>query len=75
MKPGFTDEQIIHMIKEQGAAEQTSDARGVSEISLSAFYDCKSTCGAMEQSDVNKLCPLEIENAKLTVAAHLEKIQ
>jgi len=65
MKTRFTDEQIIHMIKEQEAGERTADVCRRYGISQGTFYTYKSKYGGMEPSDARKLRALETENAKL----------
>ena len=65
MKPRFTDEQIILMIKEQEASEKTVDVCRRYGISQGTFYKYKSKYGGMEPSDAKKLRALEAENAKL----------
>lgn len=65
MKPRFTDEQIIQMIKEQEAGERTADVCRRYGISQGTFYKYKSKYGGLEPSDVKRLRQLEDENARL----------
>ena len=65
MKPRFTDEQIIAMIKEQEAGEKTADVCRRHGISQGTFYKYKSKYGGMEPSDAKRLKALEDENGRL----------
>ena len=65
MKPRFTDEQIIRMIKEQEAGEKTADVCRRYGISQGTFYKYKSKYGGLEPSDAKRLRQLEDENARL----------
>lgn len=65
MKPRFTDEQIIQMIKEQEAGERTADVCRRYGISQGTFYKYKSKYGGIEPSDAKRLRQLEDENARL----------
>ena len=65
MKPRFSDEQIIQIIKEQEAGERTADVCRHHGISTGTFYKYKAKFGGMELSDARKLRALEDENAKL----------
>lgn len=65
MKPRFSDEQIIQMIKEQEAGEKTADVCRRYGISQGTFYKYKSKYGGMEPSDAKRLRQLEDENARL----------
>ena len=65
MKPRFTDEQIIQMIKEQEAGEKTADVCRRYGISQGTFYKYKSKYGGLEPSDAKRLRQLEDENARL----------
>ena len=65
MKPRFTEEQIIQMIKEQEAGERTADVCRRYGISQGTFYKYKSKYGGLEPSDAKRLRPLEDENARL----------
>ena len=65
MKPRFTDEQIIQMLKEQAAGERTAEVCRRYAISQGTFYKYKSKFGGMEPSDARRLRVLEDENARL----------
>ena len=65
MKPRFTEEQIIQMIKEQEAGERTADVCRRYGISQGTFYKYKSKYGGLEPSDAKRLRQLEDENARL----------
>lgn len=65
MKPGFTDEQIIMMIKEQESGLPTKEVCRKHGISEASFYKYKSKYGGMELSDAKKLKALEDENNRL----------
>jgi putative transposase len=65
MKPRFSDEQIIQMIKEQEAGEKTADVCRRYGISQGTFYKYKSKYGGMEPSDAKRLRQLEDENVRL----------
>jgi len=65
MKPRFSDEQIIQIIKEQEAGERTADVCRRHGISAGTFYKWKAKFGGLELSDAKKLRALEDENAKL----------
>ena len=51
MKPRFTVEQIIAIIKEQESGEKTADLCRQHGISSATFYKYKSNYGGMEPSD------------------------
>jgi putative transposase len=65
MKKRFTEEQIIGILKEQGAGERTADVCRRHGISQATFYKYKSKYGGLEVSDARKLRVLEDENNKL----------
>ena len=65
MKKRFTEEQIIQILKEQGAGERTADVCQHHGVSQPTFYKWKSKFGGMEVSDARKLKSLETENARL----------
>ena len=64
-KSGFTDEQIIGMIKEQEAGSPTAEVCRKYGISSASFYKYKAKFGGLDVSDARKLKALEDENAKL----------
>ena len=51
MKPRFSDEQIIQMLKEHEAGERAPDICRRYGISQGTFYKYKSKFGGMEPSD------------------------
>ena len=59
----FTQEQIIGVLKEQGAT--AADLCRKHGISDATFYTWRSKYGGMEVSDARKVKGLEEENAKL----------
>ena len=64
MKPSrFTDEQIIGILREQGAGAATVCRQH--GISSATFYKWKAKYGGLEVSDAKRLKTLEDENAKL----------
>ena len=58
MKKGFTEQQIIQILKEQEAGERTADVCRRLGISQPMFYKWKAKFGGMEVSDARKLKPL-----------------
>jgi putative transposase len=66
MKPSrFTEEQIIGILREQGAGANTADVCRKYGISSATFYKWKAKYGGLEVSDPKRLKSLENENAKL----------
>lgn len=65
MTAGFTDEQVIAIIKEQEAGEQTADVCRRDRISSATVCKYKSKYGGMEPSNAKRLRALEDENGKL----------
>ncbi len=65
MKPRFSDEQIIQMLKEHEAGERAPDICRRYGISQGTFYKYKSKFGGMEPSDAKRLRHLEDENSRL----------
>ena len=65
MKPRFTGEQIIGMIREQEAGMPTAEVCRKHGLSPNTFYKFKSKYGGMNVSDAVNLRTLEDENAKL----------
>ena len=66
MKPSrFTEEQIIGILREQGAGTNTGDVCRKHGISSATFYKWKAKYGGLEVSDARRLKALEEENAKL----------
>ena len=64
MKKRFTEEQIIQILKEQGAGECTADICRRRGVSQPTFYKWKAKFGGMEVSDARKLKSLEAENTR-----------
>lgn len=64
-KSGFTEAQIIGMIKEQEAGMTTADVCHKHGLNQGTFYKFKSQYGGMEFSDAAKLRAVTDENAKL----------
>ncbi len=64
-KAGFSEEQIICVLKEHQAGATAADLCRKHGISDAAFYNWRSKYGDMEVSDAKKLKGLEAENAGL----------
>ncbi len=64
-KSGFTEAQIIGMIKEQEAGLATAEVCRRHGLSPATFYKLKARYGGMDVSDAKRLKQLEDENAKL----------
>src|SRR5947199_5951080 len=64
-KSGFTEEQIIKVLKEHAAGLSAADVCRKHGISDATFYKWRSRFGGMEISDARKLKALEEENRKL----------
>ena len=64
-KSGFTDAQIIGMIKEQEAGLPTAELCRKHGLSPATFYKLKAKYGGMDLSDAKRLKQLEDENSKL----------
>ena len=61
----FSDEQIIGILKEQGAGTVTADVRRRHGISEATFYKWKAKFGGLEVTEAKRLRTLDEENAKL----------
>ena len=61
----FSEEQIIAILKEQGAGMPTTDVCRRHGVSSTTFYKWKSKFGGLEVSDGKRRRQLEDENAKL----------
>ena len=61
----FSEEQIIHALKEQEAGTKTAEICRRLGVSDQTFYRWKAKFGGLEVSDARRLKHLEIENAKL----------
>ena len=64
-KSRFSEEQIIHALKEHEAGTRTADICRRLGVSDQTFYRWKAKFGGLEISDARRLKHLEIENAKL----------
>ena len=65
MKRGFSDEQIIGMIKAHKAGVKAQELCRKYGISAATFYKYKAKFGGMNVSDAKKLRALEDENNRL----------
>jgi putative transposase len=63
MKNGFTEEQIIGVLKEAEASAKIADLCRKHEISDAAYYNRKAKFGGMTVSDAQRLKALEAENS------------
>ena len=61
----FSEEQIIGILREQGAGATTADVCRKHGISEATFYKWKAKFGGLEVSDAKRLKSLEDENGKL----------
>ena len=61
----FSEEQIIAMLKEQGAGVPTAEVCRKHGVSSATFYKWKAKYGGLEVSDARRLKALEDENARL----------
>lgn len=64
-RSGFSDEQIIAVLKEQEAGMSTADVCRRHGVSSATFYKWKAKYGGLEVSEARRLRPLEEENARL----------
>ena len=64
-KSRFSEEQIIGMLKEQGAGLPVAEICRKHGISEATFYKWRSKYGGMEVPDAKRLRGLEEENARL----------
>ena len=65
MKKLFSEEQIIHVLKEAEAGATVKEVCRRHGISENTFYRWKAKFAGMDVSDVKRLRELEGENAKL----------
>lgn len=61
----FTEEQIIRILKEGEAADNTREVCRHHNISEQTFYRWRNRYGGMEVSDIKRLKAIEKENAEL----------
>ncbi len=61
----FTEEQIIGILREQGADAKTADLARRYGLSEATLYNWKAKFGGMDVSDAKKLRDLEEENGKM----------
>jgi putative transposase len=64
-RSGFSEEQIIGILKEQEAGAVTADVCRRHGISNATFYKWKAKYGGLEVSEARRLKALEDENARL----------
>jgi putative transposase len=65
MKSRFTEEQVIHILKEGDSGMKIGDLCRKHNISNATYYKWKAKFGGMEVSEVQRLRSLEEENRKL----------
>jgi putative transposase len=65
MKRGFTEEQIIAILKQHESGIATVELCRQHNVSTATFYKWKSKYGGMNVSEAKRLRQLEEENAKL----------
>lgn len=64
-KSRFSEEQIIGILKEQEAGQQTAEVCRRHGISPATFYKWQAKYGGMEVSEAKRLKALEDENTRL----------
>lgn len=64
-RSGFSEEQIVAVLKEQEAGVPTAEVCRKNGVSSATSYKWKSNYGGLEVSDARRLKALEDENAKL----------
>jgi putative transposase len=64
-RSGFSEEQIIAILREHGAGGKTDEVCRNHGISSATFYKWKAKYGGMDVSDARRLKALEDENGKL----------
>jgi putative transposase len=64
-KSRFTEDQIVGILKEQGAGLAVAELCRKHGVSTPTFYKWKAKYGGLEVSEARKLKALEDENAKL----------
>ena len=64
-KRRFTEEQILHILKEYEAGKKVQDIMREHGISDATFYNWKKKYSDMQVSELKRLRDLESENSKL----------
>lgn len=64
-RKGFTEEQIIAVLKKSEAGAKTPDLCREVGITTTTFYRWKAKYGGMDVSEARRLKTLEAENSKL----------
>ena len=64
-KRGFSEEQIIGVVREQEAGARTEEVCRRHGISTTTFYKWKARSGGLEVSEARRLKTLEDENRRL----------
>ena len=64
-RAGFTEDQIIGVLKEHEAGAKTADLARKHSVSEATLYNWKAKYGGMDVSEAKRLKQLEDENAKL----------
>ena len=64
-RAGFTEEQIIGVLREHDAGAKTADLARKHGVSEATLYNWKAKFGGMDVSEAKRLRQLEGENAKL----------
>lgn len=64
-KSGYTEEQIIGILKQHEAGVKTADLCGEHGISEATFYNWKSKYSGMDVSEAQRLRQMEDENRRL----------
>ena len=64
-KRRFTEEQILHILKEYEAGKKVQDIMREHGISDATFYNWKKIYSDMQVSELKRLRDLESENSKL----------
>ena len=64
-KRGFSEEQIIGVVREQEAGARTEEVCRRHGISTTTFYKWKARYGGLEVSEARRLKTLEDENRRL----------
>lgn len=65
MKKRFSEEQIIHILKETESGAKVADVCRKHNVAVQTYYSWKAKFGGMNVSEVQRLRALEEENRKL----------